>query len=95
MTPDGKTAYVTNQTTVTPIDTATTCGYSDQCRAGTKPFRFDREPGRENTLCGVSNGGGSLATIDTATNTMGPSIARLQVVNSGICSNGNALLRAA
>ena len=90
--PDGKTAYVTNQSTVTPIDTATnTAGTPISVGAGTSPFGLTVSP-TENALCEVANGGGSVATINTATNTAGSSIVTSGGQFPGICSNGNALL---
>ena len=93
VTPDGKTAYVTNQSTVTPIDTATnTAGTPISLGFGTTPFGLTVSPDGKTLYVELANGGGSVATIDTTTNTIGPSLAAAGGQFPRICSNGNALL---
>ena len=93
MTPDGKTAYVTNQSTVTPIDTATnTAGAPISVGTGTNPFGLTVSPDGKTLYVEISNAGGGVATINTATNTTGPLISLSGGQFPGICSNGNALL---
>ncbi len=93
VTPDGKTAYVTNQGTVTPIDTATnTAGTPISFGPGTNPFGLAVSPDGKTLYVELANGGSSVATIDTTTNTIGPSLPASGGQFPGICSNGNALL---
>lgn len=95
VTPDGKTAYVANQSTVTPINTATnTAGAPISVGSGTAPFGLTVSPDGKTLYVDIANGGGSVATIDTTTNTVGPSLAASGGQFPAICSNGNALLAA-
>lgn len=93
VTPDGKTVYVVNQNKVTPIDTATNlAGTPISVGVGTSPFGLAVSPDGRTLYVAISNGAGSVATIDIATNTVGPSLAITGGQFPRMCSNGNALL---
>ena len=73
ITPDGKTAYVTNfgSDTVTPISTATNTP-GPAIPAGALPDGIVITPDGKTAY--VANGDGTVTPISTATNTPGPAI---------------------